>query len=217
MGVCFWLDSSMRVHTSVRRSVLQPMSRIRVLGQKSWISAFHCKNRNRLRLLYLYPHLEPHTDSLQNIIITKLHFSVSTVQCCYDLFIWAVAAGIELVLPLFLICEKWVCGRIVMEDATISKRIKLSSKIRVLSASHADVCFHTSTHCFQTSAVSSALLESFTNAPIKVACVDATTLCDPTIHVQSILLGCSTTSVASRNKAQFPVFAFWAEKGVDFQ
>lgn len=32
----------MRVQTSVRRSVLQPISRIRVLGQKSWISAFHC-------------------------------------------------------------------------------------------------------------------------------------------------------------------------------
>lgn len=32
----------MRVQTSVRRSVLQPTSRMRVLGQKSWISALHC-------------------------------------------------------------------------------------------------------------------------------------------------------------------------------
>lgn len=45
MGVCFWLDNSIRVHTSVRRSVLQPISKIRVLGQKSWISAFHCKEK----------------------------------------------------------------------------------------------------------------------------------------------------------------------------
>lgn len=38
----------MRVHTSVRRSVLQPISRMRVLGQKSWISAFHCKQMKQL-------------------------------------------------------------------------------------------------------------------------------------------------------------------------
>ena len=45
MGVCFWLDSSISVHTSVRRSVLHPMSRIRVLGQKSKISVFHCDHK----------------------------------------------------------------------------------------------------------------------------------------------------------------------------
>lgn len=56
MGVCFWLESSKRVHTSVRRSVLQPISRIRVLGQKSWISAFHCKNKQQrfLKKWHLY-------------------------------------------------------------------------------------------------------------------------------------------------------------------
>lgn len=50
IGACFWLDSSMRVHTSVRRSVLQPIRRIRVLGQKSWISAFHCKAKKQVSL-----------------------------------------------------------------------------------------------------------------------------------------------------------------------
>lgn len=47
MGVCFWLDSSISVHTSVRRSVLQPISRIRVLGQKSRISVFHWGNKHK--------------------------------------------------------------------------------------------------------------------------------------------------------------------------
>ena len=45
MGVCFWLDSSISVQTSVRRSILQPMSRMRVLGQKSRISVFHCERK----------------------------------------------------------------------------------------------------------------------------------------------------------------------------
>lgn len=43
MGVSLWLDSSISVQTSVRRSVLQPIRIMRVLGQKSIISAFHCR------------------------------------------------------------------------------------------------------------------------------------------------------------------------------
>ena len=39
--MCLPWDSSVSVHTSLRRSVLQPIRRIRVLGQKSRISAFH--------------------------------------------------------------------------------------------------------------------------------------------------------------------------------
>lgn len=60
IGVCFWLDSSMRVQTSVRRSVLQPISRMRVLGQKSWISAFHC-------------HKQVKNQSSDNILLWENH------------------------------------------------------------------------------------------------------------------------------------------------
>lgn len=86
MGVCFWLDSSMRVHTSVRRSVLQPINKIRVLGQKSWISAFHCKDsRNRCQVFNIWRvNMRQILDQVKLSCKTVSYLLQRTVYCVWS-------------------------------------------------------------------------------------------------------------------------------------
>lgn len=69
----------MSVHTSVRRSILQPISKIRVLGQKSRISLFHCGHK------YIIVKLSFERVFNMRVIIKTRHYLFETAVHC----VWA--------------------------------------------------------------------------------------------------------------------------------
>lgn len=94
----------MRVHTSVRRSVLQPISRIRVLGQKSWISAFHCEEKTN------WCHIVLHLKTYEERIWGRLLMNDLISWCRSCDIISNVAPGTSLKLTNHVFVISYLCN-----------------------------------------------------------------------------------------------------------